>query len=113
MAASILGLGQDDTYLIGSLIVAAFFTAAFLVLPREAPAGVAAIYGLVLCSPAVMLGVERGNVDIALFSMVAAAGLVMRTYTLWPARRIGADPGRRRLEALSDRGHWDAREAPP
>ena len=34
MAASILGLGQDDTYVIGSLIVVAFFVAAVLVLPR-------------------------------------------------------------------------------
>jgi hypothetical protein len=78
MAASILGLGEDDTYLIGSLIVIAFFSAAILVLPREAPLGQALVYGLALCSPAVMFGVERGNVDIALFGMVAAAGLVMR-----------------------------------
>ncbi|MGH3135101.1 MAG: hypothetical protein ACRDPV_01230 [Gaiellaceae bacterium] len=78
MAASILGLGQDDTYLIGSLIAVAFFAAAILVLSPRAPIGDALIYGLALCSPAVMFGVERGNVDIALFSLVAAAGLVMR-----------------------------------
>jgi Glycosyltransferase family 87 len=78
MAASILGLGQDDTYVIGFLIAVTFFVAAILVLPRRAPVGDAVIYGLALCSPAVMFGVERGNVDIALFSMVAAAGLVMR-----------------------------------
>jgi hypothetical protein len=78
MAASFLGLGEDDTYLIGSFIVVAFFSAAILVLPRQAPLGHALVYGLALCSPAVMFGVERGNVDIALFSVVAAAGLVMR-----------------------------------
>ena len=78
MAASILGLGQDDTYLIGFPIVITFFLAAIVALPRQAPVGDAVIYGLALCSPAVMFGVERGNVDIALFSMVAAAGLVMR-----------------------------------
>jgi hypothetical protein len=78
MAASILGLGEDDTYLIGSLIAVAFFSAAILVLPRRAPLGDALIYGVALCSPAVMFGVERGNVDIALFSLIAAAGLVMR-----------------------------------
>lgn len=78
MAASILGLGEDDTYLIGSLIVLAFFSAAILVLPRQSPLGNALVYGLALCSPSVMLGVERGNVDIALFGMVAVAGLVMR-----------------------------------
>ena len=78
MAASILGLGQDDTYLIGFPIAVTFFVAAILVLPRQAPVGDAVIYGLALCSPAVMFGVERGNVDLALFCMVAAAGLVMR-----------------------------------
>ena len=78
MAASILGLGEDDTYLIGFLIVVAFFLTAILVLSRRAPLGDALIYGLALCSPAVMYGVERGNVDIALFSLVAAAGLVVR-----------------------------------
>lgn len=78
MAASILGLGEDDTYPIGVLMAVVFFAAAILVLPRRAPLGYALIYGLALCSPAVMFGVERGNVDIALVSMVAAAGLVMR-----------------------------------
>lgn len=82
MAASFLGLGEDDTYLIGSLIVVAFFASAILVLPSRAPLGHALVYGSALCSPAVMFGVERGNVDIALFSMVAAAGLVMRR-TRW------------------------------
>jgi hypothetical protein len=78
LAASILGLGEDDTYLIGALMVVAFFATAILVLPRRASLADALVYALALCSPAVMLGVERGNVDIALFSMVAAAGLVMR-----------------------------------
>jgi hypothetical protein len=78
IAASILGLGEEDTYLIGSLIAVAFFATAILVLPRRASLAEALVYGLALCSPAVMFGVERGNVDIALFSMVAAAGLLMR-----------------------------------
>ncbi len=78
MAASILGLGEDDTHLIGFMLAVTFFLAAIVVLPRQAPVGEAVIYGLALCSPAVMFGVERGNVDMALFSMVAAAGLVMR-----------------------------------
>jgi hypothetical protein len=78
MAASILGLGEDDTHVIGFLLAATFFLAAILVVPRKATVGQAVIYGVALCSPAVMFGVERGNVDIGLFSMVAAAGLVMR-----------------------------------
>jgi hypothetical protein len=84
MAASIFGLGQDDTYLIGSLIAVAFFVTAILALSPRAPLGDTLIYGLALCSPAVMFGVERGNVDIALFSLVAAAGLAMRRVRYGP-----------------------------
>ena len=78
MAASVLGLGQGDTYVIGAILVVTFFVAAVLVLPRDAPIADSLVYGFALCSPAVMLGVERGNVDLALFTMVAAAALVMR-----------------------------------
>ena len=78
MAASVLGLGEDDTYLLGFLLAAAFLVAAILVLSPGAPPGDAVVYGLALCSPAVMFGVERGNVDIALFVLIAASGLVMR-----------------------------------
>ena len=78
IAASVLGLGQDDTYVIGTLIVIGFFAAAVVVLPRDARIGDALVYALALCSPAVMLGVERGNVDLALFTLVTVAGLVMR-----------------------------------
>jgi Glycosyltransferase family 87 len=85
MAASFLGLGQDDTYVIGTLIAIAFFVTAILVLPREASLAETLVYGAALCSPAVMFGVERGNVDIALFSMVAVAGLVMRRAPYGPA----------------------------
>lgn len=85
MAASVLGLGEDDTYVLGAAIAVLFFVAAILVLPRGASAVEAVIYGLALLSPAVMFGVERGNVDIALFAMVAAAGLVMRTRLHGPA----------------------------
>ena len=85
MAASILGLGEDDTYLIGSLIAIVFFATAILVLSPRAPLGDALVYGIALCSPAVMFGVERGNVDIALFSIVAAAGLVMRRTRYGPS----------------------------
>jgi hypothetical protein len=78
MAASALGLGADDTFALGYGMVAVFFVAALLVLPREAPARYAVVYGIALCSPAVMLGVERGNVDIALLPLIVAAGLLLR-----------------------------------
>jgi len=89
MAASVLGLGQDDTYVLGAVIVVGFFVCAVLVLPREAPVGDALVYGFALCSPAVMLGVERGNVDLALFGLVAIAGLVMRRTPYGPALASG------------------------
>jgi hypothetical protein len=85
IAASVLGLGQDDTYVIGTLIVVGFFAAAIVVLPRDARIGDALVYALALCSPAVMLGVERGNVDLALFGIVTVAGLVMRRMPHGPA----------------------------
>ena len=78
IAASVLGLGQDETYVIGGFIAIVFFVTAVLVLPRDARMGVALVYAFALCSPAVMFGVERGNVDLTLFSMVTVAGLVMR-----------------------------------
>jgi hypothetical protein len=84
IAASIFGLGEADTYVIGALIVVGFFVSAVLVLPRDAPFGDALVYGFALCSPAVMLGVERGNVDLTLFSMVVVAGLVMRRMPYGP-----------------------------
>jgi hypothetical protein len=84
LAASIFGLGQDDTYVLGSLLAVLFFVSAILVVPRQAPVGVAVVYGVALCSPTVMLGVERGNVDILLFTMIAAAGLVLRRKSYGP-----------------------------
>src|SRR5262249_47924296 len=36
-----------------------------------------AVYSLALCSPAAMLGVERGNVDLLLFVLVLAGVLVV------------------------------------
>ena len=73
-----LGLGRPDTNTLGLIIVALFFAAAVAVLPGRASIGTTALYALALCSPAAMLGVERGNVDILLFALVAIAVLVSR-----------------------------------
>lgn len=78
MALAPLGLGQESTVTLGIIAGLVFLMTAILVLPREAGAGEAAIYGLAVCSPAVMLGVERGNVDIILFALVAAGVLLLR-----------------------------------
>ncbi len=73
-----LGLGQGDTFALGLVVAGLFFAAAVAVLPGRAGWGTTAVYALVLCSPAAMLGVERGNVDLLLFALVATAVLVSR-----------------------------------
>ena len=84
IAASVIGLGQDDTEIIGFTLAVVFLVTAILVLSPRAPLWDAVIYGLALCSPAVMMGVERGNVDIGLFCLVAAAALVLRRVPYGP-----------------------------
>jgi glycosyl transferase family 87 len=81
MWPAVLGLGQGSTVALGVLVAIAFFAAAVLVLPRDARWPDAVVYGLALCAPAVMLGVQRGNVDLALFVLVVAGVLVLRRGT--------------------------------
>jgi hypothetical protein len=52
--------------------------AVFAVLPSSARSADAVVYGAAVCSPAVMLGVERGNVDIGLFALVVLAVILYR-----------------------------------
>jgi hypothetical protein len=78
MAPSHVGLGVADTVWLGCALVALFLIAAFAVLPSSARSVDAVVYGAAVCSPAVMLGVERGNVDIGLFALVVLAVIVYR-----------------------------------
>ena len=78
MWPSFLGLGQGATVALGLAVAAVFFVAALAVLPRAAGAADGLAYGLAVCAPAVMLGVERGNVDLALFALVVLAVLLLR-----------------------------------
>ncbi len=73
-----LGLGPGDTNVLGVLIATVFIAAALSVLPRGARAIDAVAYGVVLCSPAAMLGIAHGNVDIVVFSVLVAALLLFR-----------------------------------
>jgi hypothetical protein len=72
-----LGLGQDDTVRLGKLLVAAFFASTFLAMGRPGLVGGLA-WGAALCSPAVMLGVERGNPDLVIFCVVVGGVLLLR-----------------------------------
>lgn len=76
LAVSDLGLGQGDTFWLGFIVVGIFLVAAIAVLPGRVSWGSTAVYAAALCSPAAMLGVERGNVDIVLFAMVVLAVLI-------------------------------------
>jgi hypothetical protein len=78
MWLSFLGLGARSTVVLGVVIAIVFLIAAVAVLPAASRPREAVLYGLALCSPAVMLGVERGNVDILLFALVLLAVLLFR-----------------------------------
>jgi hypothetical protein len=71
-----LGMGQGDTFALGFVVGAAFLLAALAVLPREAGVLDGALYGVALCSPAVMLGIQRANADLLLFAVLVVAALV-------------------------------------
>ncbi len=71
-----LGLGDDETVWLGVGLAIVFFVSALAVTgPLTVREGV--IYGIALCSPAVMLGVERGNPDLAVFALLAGALLAL------------------------------------
>jgi len=82
-----LGLDRGDTTALGLGIVVGFLVVAFLVLrPRSLPELV--FCWLVLCSPVVLLGVNRANMDLFIFDVLALAGwlLVHRTrFVRWLA----------------------------
>lgn len=83
MAPAFLGIGQGATVALGVALAIVFFLTALCLVPRAAGVADGLVYAAVLCSPAVMLGVERGNVDLGMFVLVAAAVLAFR-------RRAGA-----------------------
>ena len=81
LVPSPLGLGQGSAVALGLALAAVFLVTAVLVVPAGASLGTGLAYCAALCSPAVMLGVERGNPDLALFPLVLAA-VVVTTRTL-------------------------------
>ena len=85
MGFSFLGLGPASTVPLGLLNGAVFLIAAigFFMYPRSGLLG-AVLYGAALCSPAVMLGIERGNVDLTLFAVVTLAVVVARRERFGP-----------------------------
>lgn len=75
---SFLDLGQSSTLILGIVVAVAFFAGALFLMGRvEKPLDVA-VWIALLVSPAVMLGVERGNADLIVFPIVVAGVLLLR-----------------------------------
>lgn len=72
-----LGLGQGATVPLGVLTAAAFL-GSFLVLIGRSAVRDGPLYAAAAISPAVMLGVERANVDLLLFAMLVTALAIFR-----------------------------------
>jgi hypothetical protein len=75
----VLGLDQSHTVAIGVVLVTAMFLS-FASLVGRVTAGTGVVLAFAACSPAVMFAVERANMDIALFSLIAIALLLWRTF---------------------------------
>jgi hypothetical protein len=72
-----LGLGEGDTVPLGVAIGVLFYVAALAVAgPLTLGGGV--VYAAALLAPATLLGVERGNVDLFTFVLVAIGVLLLR-----------------------------------
>jgi hypothetical protein len=73
-----LGLEQSQTPLFGTLVVGLFLASLLLFLGRLT-LGQGVVAAIAVSSPAVMLAVERGNMDLVLFAVFVAAVLLWRT----------------------------------
>jgi hypothetical protein len=75
LALARLGITEKDTVTLAILIACPFFPAVFLLMGRiTIIEGV--IYGVLLCSPAVTLGLDRGNIDLMIFALLVVAALL-------------------------------------
>jgi hypothetical protein len=78
LAPHVLGLGEGSTVVLGLAVAAVFLVCVFAVIGRFSPWD-AFVYAAVLCSPSVLLGIERANTDVIVFSVVAAGLLLLRS----------------------------------
>ena len=80
-ASFALGINQSHTQYIGGIIAVLFFSGvliAFIAVDRVT----ALILAIVIFSPAVLLGIERGNIDLFMFFLLALALLAGRFNTV-------------------------------
>jgi len=76
------GINQSHTIMMGFLCGLLFFILVFLIIKRLNYTE-ALLYGLILCSPSIMLAVERGNNDLIIFIILGIALLTMQTNYLY------------------------------
>jgi hypothetical protein len=69
-----LGLDQSDTFTLAAVLIAAMFVS-FSLFSGRVSGGTGIVLGCAACSPAVMFAVERANMDIAMFSLMAISFL--------------------------------------
>ncbi|WP_061431647.1 hypothetical protein [Microcystis aeruginosa] len=72
-----LGLGQRDTIFLGVFFALIFYVITLIIIGRLNYQE-AVVYALILCSPPVMLLVERGNVDIVIYSWLGVGLIIIK-----------------------------------
>ena len=83
VAAKFLGITQQHTVALGFLIAAGFFATLFLTAGRIGLLE-GAVYAVLVCSPTLMLALERGNIDLIMFALLATAA------ALWSRKQRAA-----------------------
>ena len=81
-----LGLDQSHTFALSAVVIGAMFLS-FSLLMQRVPVGTGVVLAVAACSPATMLAVERANMDVALFSLIASSILLWRAFP-GPARIV-------------------------
>jgi hypothetical protein len=77
LAPSSLGLDQSHTAIIGVWMAALFYVCVFLFV-GELKTSHGVLYAVIICSPAVLLAVERGNNDLVIFALLAIGVCMVR-----------------------------------
>ncbi len=75
------GLDQSHTVFLGILCGLLFFIFTLVIIERLNYIE-ALIYALILCSPSVMLAVERGNNDLIIFTLLAVSLLILKSRSI-------------------------------
>jgi hypothetical protein len=85
LGLSSLGLDQSHTFILGVFLAVLFYASIFfIVITKRLNVGEGLIYGLVLCSPAVMLAVERGNNDLVIFIFLCLSVFMIQKKRILP-----------------------------